>query len=463
MTELERVPPVSPETEQAVLGAMLIDARAIGLAAELLAGADFCCSPHRILFEAMVRLHEASAGGPVDMVILGDHLQATGQLDEVGGRVYLAKLATETATAANVKHHARIVAEKARLRRIITLATELSGSAYAQDAAARELVETAIDRLADLQSDRLRGGLKPMDGILGEVLRLLEEAKLHPGVLAGIDTGLPTLNHLTGGWQDGNLIILASRPSVGKTSLALQWARRAAAGGKTVAVFSLEMSEQEIGQRLIAQHTGVDLHRLRSGALLDQEWVDVAHASSSLARLPIYIDDRPGLSPAQVRVACRNLQSRRQLGFIVVDYLQLMEGPARAQSREQEVSAVSRALKGIAKEFGVPVLALSQLNRDVETRTDRRPRLADLRESGSIEQDADVVVFLYRPEAYAIHTASIYGDERSTTNMIEVIMAKQRNGPTGTLWTVWNPAATTFAELDTRRDDDGAAFDHPNN
>jgi len=445
MTDLERIPPQAVDLEQAVLGAMLLDHRAIDQVREQLSTNSFYFSPHATIFRVICDLHDH--GKPADQLTVTEDLRTCGQLDDVGGVVYIAKLASEVASSANVVAHASIVQQKAMLREVIARAYTLSELAYEQSEPAQTLIGQAIDKLSSLEQGNGIDGLLHIDQVIPETLDLIEKACRSKGKTTGVSSRLPSLDALTGGFQPGDLVILAARPSVGKTALALQWAHSGADRTGTAAFFSLEMSRTQLVQRLVAQATRIDLHRLRTGKLTDDEWQAVARASAELSSLKLHIDDRAGLTVPYIRGQCRKLQARDGLSLIILDYLQLMSASEKTSSREQEISRISRGLKGIAKEFGVPVIALSQLSRSSVSRKDKRARLEDLRESGAIEQDADVVMFLNKPEGYGEKTVEVRGEKVDSANMVELDLGKQRNGPTASFWMRWDKSATLFAEL----------------
>jgi len=463
MTDLERMPPQAVELEQSVLGAMMLDPRAIDAVRSTLSPNCFYHAPHVAIYEALCSLHDQ--GEPVDLLSLGQHLGRLGRMDVCGGAVYLAKLASEVATAANAEHHARIVAQKAMLRTLIEKAHALSESAYTQGDPAEELIGGAIGHLSDMLTEQADGGLVSFEEAMSVAMEMIQKAHAAGGGLTGLDTSLPSLNSATGGWQPGDFIILAARPSVGKTALALQMAKRASEGKARVAMFSLEMSAPQLAQRAMAQETGVDLRKLRTGRLDDADWVNLTRNVGKLAQQPIYIDDRPSATVTQIRTECRRMQAVGGLDMVVIDYIQLMGSDIKTPSREQEVSSMSRGIKEIAREFHVPAIGLSQLSRSLESRQDKRPRLSDLRESGSLEQDADVVCFLFKPSNYDIKVIEDGSAKLDTENLVELNTAKQRNGPTGAFWMTWDAMATRFTEMapEWRVEDTPAFADHPNN
>lgn len=439
---LERMPPQAVDVEQAVLGAMLIDQRAIGRALELLDEGCFYYSPHSRIFRAILALYER--GEAVDQLTLAEELKRHSKLEEAGGVVYLARLATEVATGANIEHHARIVLEKSLSRKLIETASEVSEAAYEGRRNVQELVDWAEQRIFGLSERGMSDGFEALEHVMSATLEQIERAHNRVSTVSGVDTGFTDLNDLTSGFQPGDVIILAARPSVGKTALALTLARNAAVDSDVgVAIFSLEMSKMQLAQRLLSAETRVDLHRLRTGRLSDEDWLHLTRNVGRLAQAPIYVDDTPGLSVLEARAKARRLQREHGIGLVIIDYLQLMSAHERVNSREQEISRISRGLKGMAKELNVPVLALSQLSRAVEGRTDRRPQLSDLRESGSIEQDADVVMFIYRPEIYGLQGP----DGASLEGIAEIIIGKQRNGPIGSVRLQWNAESATYEQL----------------
>ncbi len=440
--DLGRVPPQAVEVEQAVLGAMMLEQRALSRAFEILDKSCFYHAPHSRIFEAMNTLFEQ--GTAVDQLTLTEELKRRGQLDEVGGVVYLAKLGSEVATAANIDFHARIVFEKALSRKLIEAASEISERAYAADEDVQTQLDKAEQQLFSLSENQIGEGFEPLEKVMGDAFEHIERIHAKTDTVLGVDTGFANLNDLTSGFQKGDLIILAARPSVGKTALALTLGRNAAVEAEVgVAIFSLEMSKMQLAQRLLSAETKVDLHRLRTGRLSDEDWMHLTRNIDRLAQAPIYIDDTPGISVLEARAKARRLQREYGIGMVVIDYLQLMSGHLRTQSREQEISQISRGLKAMAKELDVPVLALSQLSRAVESRTDRRPQLSDLRESGSLEQDADVVMFIYRPEMYGLKSP----DGESLEGIAHIIVGKQRNGPVDEVELMWNKDSASYEML----------------
>ncbi len=383
---VERMPPQAVEVEQAVLGAMFIDQGAIGRALEVLDEGCFYDTRHARIYQAVKSLYERNEA--VDQLTVGEELRRRSQLEEVGGVVYLATLATEVATAANIDYHARIVLEKSLSRRLIETAGQIAEQAYQDSERVHELIDWVEQRIFSLSERQLGRGFEPLEEVLGDTLEQVERAHNQVSTVSGVETGYTELNDLTSGFQKGDLVVLAARPSVGKTALALALARNAAMNaGVGVAVFSLEMAKMQVAQRLLCIETRLDLHKLRTGRLRDEDWMNLTRNVGRLAQAPIYIDDTAGITALEARAKARRLQRDQGIGLIVVDYLQLMGSHERLNNREQEISHISRSLKGLAKELDVPVLALSQLSRAVESRTDRRPQLSDLRESGCLAGD----------------------------------------------------------------------------
>ncbi|HWP81371.1 MAG TPA: replicative DNA helicase [Bacteroidota bacterium] len=425
-----RVPPQAVDVEMAVLGAMLLEKEAIAKAIEILDESMFYKPAHQMIFESMTSLFERSE--PVDLITLIEELRRRGQLEKVGGEYYLTELTTKVTTGANIEYHARIVLEKALMRGLIASSSEVISRAYTDTEDALALLDEAEQKIFQISEQRLKKTFISMNTAVHSTMELLESIHgKHSGV-TGVPSGFAELDNYTGGFQKSDLIIVAGRPSQGKTALVLSLARNASViHNVPVGFFSLEMSTQQLVMRLICAEARVDAHSVRTGRLPEDEWRKLSTSVGRLYKAKIYIDDTPALSILELRAKARRLKAEHNVGLIVVDYLQLMQGPKNAQSREQEISMISRSLKALAKEIDVPVIALSQLNRAVETRGDKRPVLADLRESGAIEQDADVVIFVHRPEMYGIDKDPDSGE--STAGIAEIIIGKQRNGPTGTV------------------------------
>ncbi|HTX19522.1 MAG TPA: replicative DNA helicase [Bacteroidota bacterium] len=420
-----RVPPQAVEIEMAVLGAMLLEKEAISKALEILDETSFYKPAHQEIFKAMVGLFEKNEA--VDSITIVEELRRRGRLDEIGGPVYISELTMRVTSAANVEYHAKIVLEKALLRNLISASTEVTGRAFDETEDALDLLDDAEQKIFQISEKRMKKSFLSMRDAVFSTMEMLESIHgKHSGV-TGVPSGFSQLDNWTGGFQNSDLVIVAGRPSMGKTALVLSAARNAAIDhGVPVAFFSLEMSAQQLVLRLICAEARVNAHSVRTGRLPDDQWRQLSTRIGKLHAAKIFIDDTPALGILELRAKARRLKVEHNIGMVIVDYLQLMQGPKSAQSREQEISMISRSLKALAKELNLPVLALSQLNRAVEARTDKRPVLADLRESGAIEQDADVVLFVHRPEMYGI---KIEGD-KSVENIADIIIGKQRNGPT---------------------------------
>jgi replicative DNA helicase len=436
---LRRVPPQSIEAEESVLGAVLLDNTAIDRAVEVLGMEDFYREAHRKIFRGMVEL--AERGEATDIITLSEVLRARGELAEVGGVTYLAELAERVPTAANVQQYARIVKEKAILRGLIGTATEIATRGYEANEDVDELLDLAEQRIFSISEGRIRPAFYRMGEVIMETLKTVEQLHERKQLITGVATGFDDIDRLTAGLQPAELIIVAGRPGMGKTALALNIAQNAALspGRHGAAIFSLEMAKEQLVLRMLCGQARVDSSKVRAGFLRDRDFERLAIAAQQLGDAPIYIDDSPGLSVLELRAKARRLKrdASVHLGLVIVDYLQLMRGLGPTDSREQEISQISRSLKNLAKELGIPVVALSQLNRQVEQRGDRRPVLADLRESGAIEQDADVVAFVYREEAY-------HPDNEEVRGLAEILIAKQRNGPIGTVRLTYRSEYTRF-------------------
>ncbi|QKS48897.1 replicative DNA helicase (plasmid) [Paenibacillus cellulosilyticus] len=436
----DRIPPQNLEAEQAILGAVLLQGEALITAMERVKSDDFYSAAHQRIFEAMVELGEG--GQPIDLVTLTAYLQDRQMLEEAGGITYLAKLANAVPTAANVEYYAQIVEEKSMLRRLIRTATNIVSSGYAAEDDVGALLGEAEQKILEISNRRSSSGFISIRDVLMEVFERVEMLYSNKGGSSGIPSGFSDLDKMTSGFQRSDLIIVAARPSVGKTAFALNIAQNVGVRAKeTVAIFSLEMSAAQLCQRMICAESNVDAGRMRTGFLEGDDWEKLTMAIGSLSEAEIYIDDTPGITVADIRAKCRRLKKERGLGMILIDYLQLIQGRGKAgENRQQEVSEISRTLKQIARELEVPVIALSQLSRGVEQRQDKRPMMSDLRESGSIEQDADIVAFLYRDD--------YYDKESEKKNIIEIIIAKQRNGPVGTVELAFLKQFNKFVGLD---------------
>jgi replicative DNA helicase len=452
-----RQPPWSEEAEISVLSAMLIDGDAVARAIEDIDESAFYKEANRRVYRAMVRLY--SRGEVIDPVTLSDELKSAAELEGVGGMAYLARLVDAVPTSANIEYHCRILRDKSILRRLIESATDIIQNAY--EAPAGDVDET-LDRAESLifqiaQASR-RQGFVPIKSVLWPTFERIEELQRSPGAVTGVASGFADLDNLTAGFQRGDLVVVAGRPSMGKTALALNFAQHAAIAGEVpTAIFSLEMSKESLVQRMLCAEGRVDAGRLRRGRLRDDEYTRLATAAGHLNTAPIWIDDSPAISPLELRAKARRLAADADIGLLLVDYMQLMTGPRNVENRQQEISAISRALKAIAKELNLPVIALSQLSRGPEQRTEHRPLLSDLRESGAIEQDADLVMFVYREEQYRKEGDMFDESGESLEGKAELIIGKQRNGPTGTVHLYFHKHYTLFESV-TRR---GAGAEGP--
>ncbi|MGE5632704.1 MAG: replicative DNA helicase [Caulobacteraceae bacterium] len=436
MSELiQRIPPNSLEAEQSVLGAMLLDKEAISTATEFIGGEDFYREAHKEIFEAIVDIYDK--GEPVDLITLTEKLKMRNTLDAVGGITYLTNLMDAVPTTHNVKYYAKIIEDKSLLRRMIKTSNDITSKSYDSGEEVGEIIDFAEKSIFNISLNRSTQGFIHVKNILSTNFDKIEELYLNQGRITGVPTGFTDLDGKLSGLQKSDLILVAARPSMGKSSFMMNIVQHAAVREKiTTAIFSLEMSKEQLTQRLLCAEALIDAHRLRIGDINEDEWVKLARAMGPLAEAPIYIDDTPAISITEMRAKCRRLKLEHNLGLIVIDYLQLMQGKSGSESRQQEISEISRSLKALAREINVPVVALSQLSRAPEMRADHRPILSDLRESGAIEQDADVVMFLYRDE--------YYHPDSDKKNIGEVIVAKQRNGPTGTVELVWLGQFTKF-------------------
>jgi replicative DNA helicase len=412
---------------------MLIDKEAVPKVVELLDENSFYSPLHQRIFRATASLF--AKGEPVDAVTVIEELRRQGQLHAGEDPVYITELTRSTTTAANIEYHARIVLEKALMRSLINASTEVASRAYTDAEDALDLLDEAEQKIFQISERRLKKTFTPIKKALHQTFEMLQDIHgKHSGV-TGVPSGFIDLDNYTGGFQNSDLVIVAGRPSQGKTALALSLARNAALSKEKktgIAIFSLEMSEQQLVIRLLASEAKVNAHKLRTGRLEEENWKHLSRNVGRLAEAKIFIDDSASLGILELRAKARRLKAEHNIGLVIVDYLQLVQGPKNAESREREISTISRSLKALAKELNIPVIALSQLNRAVESRTDRRPMLADLRESGAIEQDADVVMFVHRPETYGItEVKDDDGTPIPTEGMAEIIIGKQRNGPTG--------------------------------
>ncbi len=443
----DRLPPQNIEAEQSVLGSLLIDKEAIVKIADIIAPDDFYKEMHKIIFDAMLDLYEKRE--PIDILSVTARLEEKKQLENIGGRSYLISLANSVPTASHVVHYAQIVKKKATLNRLISVATEIVTLGYHEEEEIENILDKAESKLFGVSQKFLRRQFIPIRDLLNEAFDRIDELHREGGKLRGLPTGFYELDQKLAGLQKSDLIILASRPSMGKTSLALDMARQVAVEQKIpVGLFSLEMSKEQLVDRMLCAQADVDLWKMRTGKLSDHEDISgqsdfskIGHAMGNLAEAKIFIDDSPTANVMEIRTKARRLQAEHNVGFIVLDYLQLMEGSSRAiDNRVQVVSEISRGLKSIARELNIPFLALSQLSRQVEARPTPIPKLADLRESGSIEQDADVVLFIFREE--------MYKKETTRPHLADIYIAKHRNGPTGSLELYFDETKASFKNLE---------------
>jgi replicative DNA helicase len=441
----DRIPPQNIEAEQAVLGAIFLDSAALTLASEVLVPEDFYRASHQKIFHAMLKI--ADKGEPVDLVTVTAELADAKMLEEVGGVSYLSELANSVPTAANVEYYARIVEEKSILRRLIRTATSIAQEGYTREDEVDDLLNEAEKKIMEVSQRKNTGAFQNIKDILVQTYDNIEMLHNRKGEVTGIPTGFIELDRMTAGFQRSDLIIVAARPSVGKTAFALNIAQNVATKtNENVAIFSLEMSAQQLVMRMLCAEGNINAQNLRTGKLTPEDWGKLTMAMGSLSNAGIYIDDTPGIRVSEIRAKCRRLKQESGLGMVLIDYLQLIQGSGRnRENRQQEVSEISRSLKALARELEVPVIALSQLSRSVEQRQDKRPMMSDIRESGSIEQDADIVAFLYRDD--------YYDKDSENKNIIEIIIAKQRNGPVGTVQLAFIKEYNKFVNLERRFDD----------
>lgn len=441
----DRTPPQNIEAEQAVLGAIFIEPEAIVTATERLSSEDFYRASHQRIYSVMTSL--AEKGQPVDLVTVTAELQDKKWLDEVGGVSYLSDLANAVPTAANVEYYSQIVEEKSLLRRLIRVATNIAAEGYAEEDEVDTILNEAEKTILEVSHKKNTSAFVSIKDVLVEAYENIEQLQNRTGDITGIPTGFSELDRMTAGFQRNDLIIVAARPSVGKTAFALNIAQNVATKtDENVAIFSLEMGASQLVMRMICAEGNIDAQRLRTGSLIEEDWTKLTMAMGSLSRAGIYIDDTPGIRVNDIRAKCRRLKQEKGLGMILIDYLQLIRGDGRSgENRQQEVSEISRSLKSLARELEVPVIALSQLSRGVESRQDKRPMMSDIRESGSIEQDADIVAFLYRDD--------YYDKESESKDIIEIIIAKQRNGPVGTVELAFVKEYNKFVNLERRFDE----------
>lgn len=423
-----KIPPHNTEAEQSVLGSMLLDQEAVIVAQEILKVQDFYKNAHKEIYESVCNV--ALRREPVDLVTLSEDLRNRGILEEVGGILYLTSLSSSVPVAANVKHYAEIVEKKATLRNLIKASEEIIGLGHSTEIDIDEVIEQAEKSIFDLSQNRHSEALTPIDKLLSSTFDQIEKLYENKGGIRGLSTGFTDVDRKLNGLNKTDLILVAARPAMGKSAFAMNLAQNIAVrAGGSVAIFSLEMSKEQLMLRMIAAESMVDLTKIQNGNLNEKEWISIANAMAPLSQSNVYFDDTPGISVMEMKSKCRRLKLEKGLDVVLVDYLQLMQGDKRTENRQQEISAISRNLKMLAKELDCPVIALSQLSRAPELRSDHRPILSDLRESGAIEQDADIVMFLYRDEYY--HADS------EQKNIAELIVAKHRHGETGTISLIW--------------------------
>jgi replicative DNA helicase len=443
---LHKLPPQHIEAEQCVLGAILLENEALLKVHDILKPEYFYRPPHRKIFEAILALFERNE--PIDLLTVTEILRRRNQIEEVGGSAYLASLMEAVPTAANVLHHARMVRETAILRSLINVATEVIAECYEHTEDVEELLDRAERMIFEISEQRVNAAFANLKELLKDSIRYTEQLYERHELITGLPTGFRDFDQLTAGLQPSDLIIIAARPGMGKTSFALNIARnvgvRVQEPRQAAAIFSLEMSKEQLALRMLCAEARIDSSRLRRGYLDKNEWGRLVNAANDLSDTPIFIDDSPGLTALDIRAKARRLQAEHGLCLIIIDYLQLLRGRGRVESRQQEISEISRSLKALAKELRVPVVALSQLSRAVEQRGDRIPQLADLRESGAIEQDADLIVFIYRDE--------VYNKETKDKGIAKIIVGKQRNGPTGEIELAFLKEYARFETLEKRRD-----------
>ncbi len=440
--ELGKVPPHDIEAEQAVIGSMLTDQEAVYAAIERLKPEDFYREDNKQIYTAILNIYNKAE--PIDIITLKAELSSMGKLDAVGGLEYIVELPEKVPTTANVDRYIKIVEEKSLLRNLIRAANEILSSGYAQEDDVENIVDRAEKKIFDVMQKKSQKGYTTIKDVLVESFTKLEELYNQKEHITGVPTGFAELDKKTAGLHGSELILIAARPAMGKSAFALNIGSYAATRANVpVAIFSLEMSKEQVGNRILCSEALVDSNNVRTGELNDEELGKLAETSGELSQAPIYIDDTPGISVMEIRAKCRKLKLEKNIGLVIIDYLQLIQGSGKTSSREQEIAEISRSLKILAKEIEVPVIALSQLSRAVEARPDHRPMLSDLRESGSIEQDADIVMFLYRDD--------YYNEDSEKKNIAEVIIAKQRAGSTGTVDLAWLGKYTKFANLEKYR------------
>ena len=437
MEDNTRIPPHSVEAEQSVLGSILLDKDAMISVSETLIPEDFYKEAHRVIYECMLKLYNNQS--EIDLITLADELRDQGYLDDIGGIAYITSLSTVVPTTSNIKYYVNIVKEKSISRQLISAANDIINLGYDGSAKVEYVLENAEKKIFDISQERATNDFQPINQVISEALSMLEKLYEEKNDVTGLTTGFRDLNKKINGLQRSDLLLIAARPAMGKTAFALNLVQNAALkGDASVAVFSLEMSKEQLVQRMIASQSTVELKKIKTGTLADNDWPRITDGMAILSGAKIHIDDTPGIKISELRSKCRKLKIEKGLDLVLIDYLQLMEGEGQNESRQQEIAKISRSLKILAKELDCPVVALSQLSRAPEQRADHRPMLSDLRESGSIEQDADIVMFLYRDE--------YYNPDTEKKNIGEVIVAKNRHGETGTVELVWFGGIQKFAD-----------------
>ena len=432
-----RIPPHSVEAEQSVLGSILLDKEAMISVSETLVPEDFYKEAHKVIYESMLKLYNSQS--EIDLITLTDELRDKGYLDDIGGIAYITSLSTVVPTTSNIKYYVNIVKEKSISRQLISAANDIINLGYDGSAKVEYVLENAEKKIFDISQERATNDFQPINQVISEALSMLEKLYEEKNDVTGLTTGFRDLNKKINGLQRSDLLLIAARPAMGKTAFALNLVQNAALkGDASVAVFSLEMSKEQLVQRMIASQSTVELKKIKTGTLADNDWPRITDGMAILSGAKIHIDDTPGIKISELRSKCRKLKIEKGLDLVLIDYLQLMEGEGQNESRQQEIAKISRSLKILAKELDCPVVALSQLSRAPEQRADHRPMLSDLRESGSIEQDADIVMFLYRDE--------YYNPDTEKKNIGEVIVAKNRHGETGTVELVWFGGIQKFAD-----------------
>jgi len=439
----ERTLPHNLEAEKSVLGAILIHNDAFNHAAELIDSRDFFRDAHRRIFDKMVALSERNDA--IDLVTLSEELRRSGELEEIGGPAYITSLADGVPRTANVEHYARIVKEKATLRSLIHSANRILADAYQAEEDADIILDGAEKAIFEIAEDRIREGFVPLRDLVQSSFATIEKLQQHKGLVTGVPTGFVDLDEMTSGLQPSDLVLVAARPSMGKTSFVLNIAQHIGTQtDMTVGFFSLEMSKEQLFMRMLTSEARIDAHRFRSGYLNEKDYGRLSHALGTLAEARVFIDDSASIGVLEMRAKARRLQAEHGLHLLIIDYIQLMQGRGRFESRQQELASISRSLKGLAKELKVPIVALSQLSRAPETRSDHRPQLSDLRESGALEQDADLVMFIFREEQYRTDDGQV---NQEAEGVAEIIVGKQRNGPTGAVKLAFIKEHTRFENL----------------